>query len=134
MGQHSGKLTPDPTEQFKDHILAHFEQPYHQGERPNLGCVQNARNPACGDEVRLQLSMDADGRIAEAWFTGCGCIVSQAAASILCRHVEGRTTFELGMLTPEEVLALLRVPLTPGRRRCALLPYECLHRILADQQ
>ena len=74
---------------YQDHILDHFESPYHKGRLACPTCSHRDKNPLCGDVIELQLRLDADGRVAEAFFDGKGCAISQAAASILCQEIEG---------------------------------------------
>jgi nitrogen fixation NifU-like protein len=81
--------------------------------------------------VRLALRLDATGRIVEARFDGRGCVVSQAGAAILCTVIEGADVAMARALTPQRMLELVRVPLSPARRSCALLAHRCLQEILA---
>lgn len=107
-------------------ILDHAELPYHRGRAPNASCAHTERNGACGDWVRLELVLDAGGRVQQAWFDGGGCLISQAAASILCQAVEGKTIGELRELTAQQMLDWLETPLTPRRMQCGLLPFKVL--------
>ena len=74
--------------------------------------------------MRLELVLDAGGRVQQAWFEGGGCLISQAAASILCRAVEGKTIGELRQLTAQQMLDWLETPLTPRRMQCGLLAFK----------
>lgn len=107
-------------------ILDHAESPYHRGRTPHASCAHTERNAACGDWVRLELVLEADGRVQEAWFDGGGCLISQAAASILCQAVEGKAIGELRELTAQQVLDWLEIPLTPRRMQCGLLAFKVL--------
>ena len=104
--------------------------PYHYGRLRSPTLTGHARNPYCGDLLRLDLAVDHDGRVCEAWHDGRGCLVSRTAASLLCREMEGKTLAELRAMPPEAMLELLGLPLTPLRRVCALLPWSCLQSIL----
>jgi nitrogen fixation protein NifU and related proteins len=106
-------------------ILHHAESPYHRGRAPHASCAHTERNAACGDWVRLELVLDADGRVQQSWFEGGGCLISQAAA-ILCRAVEGKAIGELWELTAQQMLDWLETPLTPRRMQCGLLPFKVL--------
>lgn len=114
---------------YDDHILDHFESPYHRGALPCATCTHADRNPICGDQLELQLRL-ADGKVAEAWFTGRGCAISQAAASILCQHVEGKTLEELQQFQAKEMLDLIGVRLTASRQKCGLLSFKVLKTML----
>ncbi len=114
---------------YEEHILDHFESPYHKGACPMATCSHSDRNPICGDQITVQLQVDT-GRIKEAYFDGKGCAISQAAASILCEHIEGKTVEELKGMQPKEMLDLLQVPLTPSRQKCGLLGFKVLKTML----
>jgi nitrogen fixation NifU-like protein len=78
----------------------------------------------------LELLVDGTGRITEAWFEGMGCAISQAAASILVRHVEGRTFEELSDFRAAQMLDLLGVWLAASREKCGLLAFCVLETML----
>jgi len=115
---------------YDDHILDHFESPYHKGELAGATCQHSDRNPICGDQLTMSLKVHADGTIEQAYFDGKGCAISQAAASILCQHVEGKTVDELRALQAKDMLKLLQVPLTPSRQKCGLLGFKVLKTML----
>jgi nitrogen fixation NifU-like protein len=120
-------------ELYDDHILDHYESPYHKGQLPAASCSHSDRNPICGDQVTLQLRLDGD-QVAECYFDGKGCAISQAAASILCEAVEGKTLDELRQLQAKDMLSLLKVPLTASRQKCGLLAFKVLKTLLYQQQ
>lgn len=117
-------------ELYDDYILDHYECPYHKGQLPDASCSHCGKNPLCGDRVTLQLRVNPEGTIEEAWFDGTGCAISQAAASILCQHVEGKPIAEIEKLEPQDMLKLLKVPLTATRQRCGLLSFRVLKTML----
>lgn len=114
---------------YDDHILDHFECPYHKGHLPQPSCAHSERNPICGDQLTLELQI-ADGKVQQAFFNGKGCAISQAAASMLCEHVEGRAVEELRNMPAKEMLDILKVPLTPSRQKCGLLGFKVLKTML----
>lgn len=116
---------------FDEHVLPHFESPYHRGSCLDATHRHRARNEPCGDEVELELRIQA-GVIREAWFSGRGCIVSQAAASMLVQKLEGHTVSDAAAFTPQQMLELFRAPLTPTRRRCCLVAWEALMTVLRE--
>lgn len=118
---------------YDDHILDHFESPYHKGPCPGCTASHSDRNPICGDQIKLELQVDGD-RIAQAWFDGKGCAISQAAASILCEHIEGKPLAELQKFQAKDMLGLLQVPLTPSRQKCGLLGFKVLKTMLYAMQ
>ena len=115
---------------YDDHILHHFREPYHCGRLQDATIVHEEENALCGDRVHLELLLDKNDRIREAWFDGRGCAISQAAASILARHVDGRSIPELKAFQSSQMLELLRVRLTPTRQKCGLLAFNILKTML----
>ena len=80
-------------ELYREVILDHFKNSAHHGEIADAQIKQAGANPLCGDEMMFHLKL-ADGRIAQARFSGKGCAISQAAASMLAGQLEGRTVAE----------------------------------------
>ena len=106
---------------FRDHILDHYRHPRCHGtlERPDAR-VQDA-NPLCGDRLTMDFQF-VEGRVAQVRFTGTGCSISLASASLLCEAIEGKTLDEVKAFTREDVLELLGVgELGPVRSKCAML-------------
>lgn len=117
-------------ELYDDYILDHYECPYHKGHIACPTCAHSEKNPLCGDQIRLELNLDESGRVHEAFFNGKGCAISQAGASILCQHVEGKTLDELRNFQAPDMLRLLKVPLTASRQRCGLLGFKVLKTMM----
>jgi nitrogen fixation NifU-like protein len=117
-------------ELYDEHILDHFESPYHKGHLPCPTCTHSDRNPICGDQVTLELSIDDQQRVREAFFDGKGCAISQAAASILCESIEGKSLAELRDFQAKDMLDLLKVRLTASRQKCGLLGFKVLKTML----
>ncbi len=65
-----------------------------------------------------------------AYFEGGGCVISQAAASLLCEHIEGRTLDDLAAFTAADMLGLIDIPLLPRRQDCGLLALRVLKNIV----
>ncbi len=123
-------------ELYDDHILDHFESPYHKGHLANPTCCHSDRNPICGDQVTVELLIDEQNRVKDAYFDGKGCAISQAAASILCQSIEGKSLDELKDFQAKDMLELLKVRLTASRQKCGLLGFKVLKTMLysLDQQ
>ena len=121
---------PVNDELYDDYILDHYECPYHKGHIECPTCTHSEKNPLCGDQIRLELKVDDQGKVAEAFFNGKGCAISQAAASILCKHVEGKSLDELRGFQAPDMLRLLKVPLTATRQRCGLLGFKVLKTLM----
>ncbi|MFN0197024.1 MAG: iron-sulfur cluster assembly scaffold protein [Planctomycetaceae bacterium] len=118
---------------YNDHILDHFECPYHKGAINHPSCSRSGKNPLCGDDVTIQLQINPAGKVEQAFFDGKGCAISQAAASILCEHVEGKSIDELEQFQARDMLDLLKVPLTASRQKCGLLGFRLLKTMIYEQ-
>jgi nitrogen fixation NifU-like protein len=115
---------------YQDRILDHYEQPFHRGSCPLATHCHQASNPLCGDRIRIELRVNAEGRIEDAFFQGEGCCVSQSAASMLVEHCQGKTLEDVQSLQPQDMLALFAAPLTIMRQKCCLLCWRVLQAAL----
>jgi nitrogen fixation NifU-like protein len=110
---------------FRQTILDHYQNPRNFGtlEHPDISAEDS--NPLCGDKIRMDL-MVKDGRVADVRFTGVGCSISRAAASMLTEEIKGKTLEEVKRITRDDVLELLGIELGPVRLKCALLALKTL--------
>ena len=110
---------------FRENILDHYRHPRHQGvlEAPDI--TYEDANPLCGDRLRMDIKV-SEGKIADIRFTGHGCSISQAAASMLCEAVQGKSLEEVKNLTRDDVLEMLGIELGPVRLKCGLLALKTL--------
>jgi len=109
---------------YQEHVLDHYEQPYHKGHCAGATHRHEDDNPLCGDVIEIELKIDAAGRVKEAWFEGDGCCISQASASMLVEEIEGKTVDELQEFGAEDMLNLFGAKLTPNRQKCCLLAWR----------
>lgn len=109
---------------YQEHVLDHYDDPYHQGHCPDASHAHEDDNPLCGDVVKVELRLNDQGLIEEAWFNGDGCCISQASASMLMEKIEGKTVDEIKQFTANEMLELFGARLTPNRQKCCLLSWR----------
>ena len=119
----------DQEEVYQEHVLDHYESPFHRGKCPGCTHAHEDDNPLCGDFVRIELAMD-DGKVAEAFFNGDGCCISQASASMLLERLDGATVDAVKAFTAEDMLTLFGARLTPNRQKCCLLPWRVLQQAI----
>jgi len=110
---------------YRDYILDHYKNPRNQGHLEGATNTYSDSNPLCGDELSMALRID-DDRVADVRFSGKGCAISQASASILTEEVKGKTLDELRAIDREHVLANLGIPISPARIKCALPALKAL--------
>jgi nitrogen fixation NifU-like protein len=110
---------------YRENILDHYQRPRNKGtiEKPDV--TYEDANPLCGDRIRMDFRLD-QGRIAEVRFSGVGCSISQAAASMLCEKVEGLPLEEARTIGRDEMLEMLGIPLGPVRLKCGLLALKTM--------
>ena len=130
---------------YKEIVLDHFQRPRNRGELENPDLEEHLNNPLCGDEVSVYANL-RDGALAEVTFTGRGCSISQASASMLAERLQGKSREEaegeieafLEMMRTEEneelgdLAALKGIIQTPNRIRCATLAWDALKRGLGS--
>ena len=110
---------------FRENILDHYKHPRNRGTLEHPDITFEDANPLCGDRIRMDVKVK-DGRIDQVRFSGIGCSISQAAASMLCESVEGKTLEEVKRLSREDVLEMLGIDLGPVRLKCGLLALKTL--------
>jgi nitrogen fixation protein NifU and related proteins len=111
---------------YRENILEHYKQPRNFGELENPDLEFEDNNPLCGDELRVQLRVDDDGRIADVRFSGHGCAISQASASMASEEIVGMPVDDLIRLDRDFVLDLLGIEISATRMKCALLTLKVL--------
>jgi nitrogen fixation NifU-like protein len=111
---------------YQEHVLDHYEDPYHRGSCDAATHGHEDDNPLCGDVIRVELRIDPEGTIQQAWFDGEGCCISQASASMLMEHIEGKSVEQVKRFSAEQMLDLFGARLTPNRQKCCLLSWRVL--------
>jgi nitrogen fixation NifU-like protein len=103
-----------------DFIIEHYKNPQNFGHLENPDIVHEEGNPSCGDQIRIELKIDND-KITDVRFSGKGCAISQAAASILTEAIKGKTLDEVKQFDKQKMLDLLGIEVSAMRLKCALL-------------
>lgn len=135
-------------ELYQDIVLDHSRNPRNFGEPVGATVHVHGDNPMCGDEVSVHLGLDADGTLSPIGFTGNGCSICMASASLMTQKVKGKTVAESEgmvenfqkMLTSTEEIEgdralgdariLKTVRQFPQRVKCATLAWHALHEAL----
>ncbi len=110
---------------YRDYILDHYKRPRNFGELEPHDLEFHDHNPLCGDELGVHVAVE-EGRIADLRFHGQGCAISQAAASITSEELIGRPVDEVPELSADWVFEQLGIPISPTRRKCALLSLKVM--------
>ncbi|MDQ3881383.1 MAG: SUF system NifU family Fe-S cluster assembly protein, partial [Chloroflexota bacterium] len=83
---------------YRDEILEHYRRPHNFGTLPSPDASYEGYNPLCGDRITLMLGI-RDDVIQDVAFTGRGCAISQASASMLTDQLRGKPLTEVARLT-----------------------------------
>jgi nitrogen fixation protein NifU and related proteins len=115
---------------YRDEILEHYRQPHNFGSLDAPDASWEGSNPLCGDRITMMLGLDEDGIVRDVAFSGRGCAISQASASLLTDEIKGHSVEEIRALGSQDVLDLLGIEISPARLKCALLSLDTLQRAL----
>jgi nitrogen fixation NifU-like protein len=119
---------------YRDEILEHYRRPHNFGTLQHADASYEGSNPLCGDRITLMLEIGDDGIVKDVAFTGRGCAISQASASMLTDDIRGKPITELARLGNQDVLDALGIEISPARLKCALLSVDTLRRALAGME
>jgi nitrogen fixation NifU-like protein len=111
---------------YRENILQHYKRPHHWGEMADPDLEAEDFNPLCGDELKVQLKVGEDGLVSDVAFSGHGCAISQASASMASDEVIGMPVENLLGLDKEFILDLLGIDISATRMKCALLSLKVL--------
>ncbi len=105
---------------YREQIIDHYQHPHNHGTIENPDISYEDSNPLCGDKIRIDMRVK-DGVVEDIKFSGKGCAISQASASMLTDEIIGKPLEEIRNLDKQTILDLLGIPLGPTRIKCALL-------------
>jgi nitrogen fixation NifU-like protein len=135
---------------YQEMILDHYRKPRNKGELDDADVSVPMKNPLCGDEITLHVKFDGDS-VGDVRFSGRGCSISQASASMMTQVVKGKPRAEIDTLrgrfremvmgqdgaAADKSLGSLRalsgVARFPARVKCALLAWNALDEALAGK-
>ncbi|XOQ12743.1 MAG: SUF system NifU family Fe-S cluster assembly protein [Shouchella clausii] len=134
---------------YRQVIMDHYKNPRNRGELEGDTLTVNLNNPTCGDRVQVQMKVE-DGKVDRAVFTGEGCSISLASASMMTQAVKGLTVdealalsklfsdmmqgkdYDEGKFDLGDIEALTGVTKFPARIKCATLAWKALEKGLND--
>lgn len=110
---------------YQEELMDHYHHPRHNGQLADPDIDTQEVNPSCGDSVSMQAKV-VNNKIVEIAFTGKGCVISQATASMLCEYALHKSLSELQEFSTQNLLELIKISLGPTRLKCALLSLHAL--------
>ena len=144
-------MNPELEELYQAVILDHSRRPRNFGELRDAPVLIHGDNPVCGDEIHLGVKFDADGGLQDIKFTGHGCAISQASASLMTMKLKGKSRDQAtkmfrafhDLVTEERAdapkmlgdLQLMQgVRKFPQRVKCAMLPWRAVEQALQQSK
>ena len=116
---------------YAEEILDHYKHPRNFGHLDHPDIHVDANNPLCGDRLSMDLVVK-DGKVEDVRFSGRGCAISQAAASMLTERMVGTPLEELASTTRDDIIEMLGVEVSYARMKCATLSLGLLRLALAE--
>ena len=110
---------------YRDFILDHYRNPRNFGHLASATATAEDINPLCGDEIRMELDVK-NGVVGDVRFSGKGCAISQASASMLTEEIKGMKVEDVAKLTKDVVLENVGIGISPTRMKCATLGLRVL--------
>jgi nitrogen fixation NifU-like protein len=114
---------------YQERILQHSASPHNFGRLPSATNKILLDNPLCGDVIQMEVEV-VNGVVKHAMFTGKGCAISKAAASLLTDEAKNKSISELRKWDKVSMIKMLGIELGPNRLKCALLPLEALQKLI----
>ena len=111
---------------YRDYILDHYRNPRNFGHLEQPDVEADDLNPLCGDTIHMELKLDGDRRVKDVRFSGKGCAISQASASMLTETIKGMPLEDVAKLSKEAVLENVGIGISPTRMKCAMLGLRVL--------
>ncbi len=105
---------------YRDYILDHYRSPRNFGHLESPDASAEDLNPLCGDEIRMELNVNG-GTVEDVRFSGKGCAISQASASMLTEAIKGMKLEDVAKLSKDVVLENVGIGISPTRMKCAML-------------
>ena len=111
---------------YREQILEHYKHPHNFGHLDGPDLEFDDTNPLCGDELKVELKVDDERRVTDVAFSGQGCAISQAAASLVSDEIKGMSVDDLLKLDKGFILELLGIDISATRMKCALLSLKVI--------
>jgi len=118
---------------YSDVIRERFRNPRFRGTLPDADTAFEDVNPLCGDRIRIECRL-ADGKIAEARFTGDCCAIAAASADLLIEQMLGQPTARAHALRASDLLERLDADIRPSRMKCVTLPLSVMQGALDGKE
>lgn len=121
---------------YREIILDHYKHPRNFGHLSKPDAKVEEGNVTCGDRIVIELKVKSQKSkvIDDIRFSGEGCAISQASASMLTEKVKGMKFSDVMKIETGDIIEMLGTELTPSRTKCATLPLEVIHKAINQVQ
>jgi nitrogen fixation protein NifU and related proteins len=109
-----------PLDIYAEEIIAHYEKPHNKGVINDPSISMHENNPLCGDDLTIYLKIDKD-KVEDVKFSGDGCAISMASASMLTDFIKGKSLGEIEKMGLPTIIELIGIDPGPARLKCATL-------------
>ena len=113
---------------YQEHILDHYKNPRRKYIQKNPTFSKTENNPLCGDEIQIDLTIKRN-RIIDISFSGHGCAIRQASASILTEELQNKPLSKITNISEQKMIDMLHIPISHTRTKCALLALRTVKSI-----
>ena len=111
---------------YQDELIEHYKQSQFRKVITHPTITYGELNPACGDKIDVMIELNQEAIITDIGFQGSGCVISQAAISMLCEEILGKSADAVLKLQAHDILQLIHIELGPVRAKCATLSLQVI--------
>lgn len=113
---------------YHDRLMDHYRHPRNfKRKLERVDATSDQDNPSCGDKINVTIMVSGDV-VADIAFTGVGCALSTASASMTTETVKGKKLADVLSLTKDSVIEIVQLEVNPVRLKCVLLPLEAIQQ------
>lgn len=114
---------------YSENIIDHYQNPRNFGRLKNPTKTFTLHNPLCGDRMTIDMYIE-NQKIKDITFSGSGCAISYAGASLFTEHIKGKKISDLRNMKKSVILQLMGIEISPIRLKCATLALEIVRYII----
>jgi len=119
---------------YQEHILDLYKHPHNTGRLKGATHSHRGHNPLCGDDISIELIVDGEKRVKDVKFHGNGCALCIASASLITDAVKGKHIDTVLRLKKDDVLGMMKIPVSHVRLKCVLLPLEAVQKTIINSR
>ena len=122
---------------YRETILDHYKNPRNFGHLSGANVTSEEINVSCGDRIAIEMRIESKGKtkiVSDIRFSGEGCAINQASASMLTEKVKGLDTRSVMKISLDDIQTMLGTTLTPSRVKCAILPLEAVQKAIRSSR